>query len=60
MESLIEVQRSCHEEIERCVDLMTKESLIEKRTVDFLFKSKIIHFHACISEKASTFWKIKK
>ena len=33
MDSLLEVQRNCHEERERCIDLMTKEFLIDKKTV---------------------------
>ena len=33
MDSLIEIQRNCHEERERCFDMMTKEFLIEKKTV---------------------------
>jgi len=32
MESLLEVQRTCHEEKERCIDLMVKESFAEKRS----------------------------
>lgn len=32
MDSLLEVQRNCHEERERCIDLMTKEFLIDKKT----------------------------
>ncbi|KAI1731936.1 pre-mRNA-splicing factor SF3A3, of SF3a complex, prp9 domain-containing protein [Ditylenchus destructor] len=32
MESLLEVQRNCHEERERCIELMVVESLTEKRS----------------------------
>ncbi|KAL7075341.1 hypothetical protein ACQ4LE_005357, partial [Meloidogyne hapla] len=32
MDSLLEVQRTCHEERERCVDLMVREYLVEKKT----------------------------
>lgn len=37
MESLIEIQRNYHEERERCIDLMVRESLNEKRSV-LIFK----------------------
>lgn len=33
MESVLEVQRNYHEERERCIDLMVRESLTEKRSV---------------------------
>ena len=41
MDSLLEVQRTCHEERERCVDLMVREYLVEKKTVNLkIFFSK--------------------
>lgn len=33
MESLIEVQRNYHEERERCIDMMVRELMSEKRSV---------------------------
>lgn len=37
MESLIEIQRNCHEERERCIDLMAKEFMTDKKSVIFQF-----------------------
>jgi hypothetical protein len=36
MESIIEVQRSLHEERERCLDLIVKEYLADKKNVSIL------------------------
>lgn len=44
MESLLEVQRNCHEERERCIELMVVESLTEKRSVGFIFQHSFVTY----------------
>lgn len=55
MESLIEVQRNNHEERERCIDMMVRESIAEKRSVFFKHFYNYLKNYLILAERKNQF-----